>query len=98
VLRSVVERKAYNVSIIAWIVLGLVSGFIASSVVNNRGEGVVVDIVLGIGGALVGGFIFNAFGRAGVTGLNLWSLCVSVVGAVLVLVVYHAVVRRRPLA
>jgi uncharacterized membrane protein YeaQ/YmgE (transglycosylase-associated protein family) len=85
-------------SIVAWIVLGLVSGFIASNIVNNRGEGTLLDILLGVGGAVVGGFVFNMFGARGGTGLNLWSMCVSVVGAALVLVAYHAVAGRRPLA
>ncbi|NDQ57591.1 MAG: GlsB/YeaQ/YmgE family stress response membrane protein [Acidipila sp.] len=77
-------------SFVAWIVLGLVAGFIGSKIVNKRGEGVLLDIVLGIVGAVVGGWLFNTFGSAGVTGLNLYSLLVAVVGAVVVLVVYHA--------
>jgi uncharacterized membrane protein YeaQ/YmgE (transglycosylase-associated protein family) len=85
-------------SIIAWILLGLISGFIASKLVNRRGEGFFVDIILGVVGSLVGGFLFNAVGRNGVTGLNLWSVLVSVAGAVVVLVLYHAVVGRRGLA
>ena len=82
-------------SILAWLVLGLIAGFIASKVVNKSGEGVVLDIVLGIIGAFVGGWLFTTFGAAGVTGLNLYSMVVAVVGAVVVLVVYHAVFRRR---
>jgi uncharacterized membrane protein YeaQ/YmgE (transglycosylase-associated protein family) len=82
-------------SILAWLVLGLIAGFIASKIVNKSGEGVVLDIVLGIVGALVGGWVFNTFGQAGVTGLNLYSMLVAVVGAVVVLVVYHALFRRR---
>ena len=82
-------------SILAWLVLGLIAGFIASKVVNKSGEGVVLDIVLGIVGAFVGGWLFTTFGAAGVTGLNLYSMVVAVVGAVVVLVVYHAVFRRR---
>ena len=78
-------------SFVAWIVLGLVAGFIGSKIVNKRGEGVLLDIVLGIVGAVVGGWLFNNFGSAGVTGLNLYSLLVAVVGAVVVLVVYHAI-------
>lgn len=78
-------------SFVAWIVLGLVAGFIGSKIVNKRGEGVLLDIVLGIVGAVVGGWLFNTFGSAGVTGLNLYSLLVAVVGAVVVLVVYHAI-------
>jgi uncharacterized membrane protein YeaQ/YmgE (transglycosylase-associated protein family) len=81
-------------SFIAWIVLGLISGFIASKLVNKSGEGFLLDIVLGIVGALVGGWLFNEFGMAGVTGVNLYSMLVAVVGAVIVLVVYHAVFRR----
>jgi uncharacterized membrane protein YeaQ/YmgE (transglycosylase-associated protein family) len=82
-------------SFIAWIVLGLISGFIASKLVNKTGEGILLDIVLGIIGALVGGWLFNEFGMAGVTGVNLYSMLVAVVGAVVVLVVYHAIFRRR---
>ena len=82
-------------SIIAWIVLGLIAGFIGSKLVNKRGEGVVLDIVLGIVGAFVGGWLFNTFGSAGVTGLNLYSMMVAVIGAVVVLVVYHAIAGRR---
>ena len=81
---------------IAWIVLGLISGFIASKIVNKTGEGLVLDIILGVVGAFVGGFVFNHFfGAAGVTGLNLYSMFVAVVGAVIVLVLYHLVFRRR---
>jgi len=80
-------------SILAWIVLGLLAGFIGSKLVNKTGEGVVLDIVLGIVGAVVGGYLFNMMGSAGVTGLNIYSLFVAVVGAVLVLVAYHALRR-----
>jgi len=81
-------------SILAWIVLGLVAGFIASKVVNKSGGGLILDLVLGIVGAVVGGFLFNQFGAAGVSGLNLYSLLVAVIGAVVVLVVYHAIAGR----
>jgi len=77
-------------SVLAWIVLGLISGFVASKIVNKRGEGVLLDMVLGIVGAMVGGWIFAAIGHSGVTGVNLYSIFVSVIGAALVLVVYHA--------
>jgi uncharacterized membrane protein YeaQ/YmgE (transglycosylase-associated protein family) len=82
-------------SILAWLVLGLISGYIASKLVNKAGEGMVLDIVLGIVGALVGGWVFNALGHSGVTGLNIYSMFVSIVGAVIVLVVYHALFGRR---
>ena len=80
-------------SILAWMVLGLVAGFIGSKIVNKTGEGFVLDIVLGIIGAVVGGYLFNMLGASGVTGVNIYSLFVAVVGAVVVLVVYHAVRR-----
>ena len=82
-------------SLLAWIVLGLVAGFIGSKVVNNTGQGVLVDILLGVVGAVVGGFLFNQFGQPGVSGLNLYSLVIAVIGAVIVLVIYHALTRRR---
>jgi uncharacterized membrane protein YeaQ/YmgE (transglycosylase-associated protein family) len=78
-------------SIIGWIVLGLIAGFIASKIVNKRGGGVVLDIFLGIIGALVGGFLFSQLGAVGVTGFNLWSMLVAIVGAVIILLLYHAV-------
>ena len=83
-------------SFIAWIVLGLIAGFIASKIVNKAGEGLLLDIVLGIVGAVVGGYLFQTFGMVGVTGLNLYSILVSVIGAVVVLFIYHALVRRNP--
>jgi len=80
-------------SIFAWIILGLLAGFIGSKLVNKTGEGIVLDIVLGIVGAVLGGYLFNLMGSAGVTGLNIYSLFVAVVGAVIFLVAYHAVRR-----
>ena len=82
-------------SFLAWIILGLIAGFIGSKLVNRRGEGLVLDIILGIIGAFVGGWLFTTFGMAGVTGLNLYSMVVAVIGAVVVLVIYHALARRR---
>jgi len=81
-------------SIIGWIVFGLIAGFIASKIVNKTGEGFLVDTLLGIVGAVVGGYIFAFFGHAPVTGFNLYSMVVAVIGAIVVLVIYHAVVRR----
>jgi uncharacterized membrane protein YeaQ/YmgE (transglycosylase-associated protein family) len=80
-------------SYIAWIILGLIAGFIGSKLVNKRGEGLILDICLGVVGAIVGGWLFRTFGASGVTGLNLYSLLVAVVGAVVVLLVYHALRR-----
>ena len=82
-------------SLLAWIVLGLVAGFIGSKIVNNTGQGVLVDILLGVVGAVVGGFLFNQFGHSGVDGFNLYSLLVAVVGAVIVLWLFHTIMGRR---
>ncbi len=81
-------------SILAWLVLGLIAGFIGSKIVNGTGQGLVLDIILGIVGAVVGGFVFTAFGGAPVTGFNLYSMVVAVVGAIIVLWLYHTLVRR----
>jgi uncharacterized membrane protein YeaQ/YmgE (transglycosylase-associated protein family) len=78
-------------SILAWLILGLIAGFIGSKIVNKRGDGLIRDMILGIVGAFVGGFIFNFFGVAGVTGFNLYSMIVAVIGSVVVLVLYHAI-------
>ena len=82
-------------SILAWIFLGIAAGFIASMLVGGSGKGCVLDLVLGVAGAFVGGTAFNLIGQVGMTGFNLWSLFVATAGAILVLVVYHAVVGRR---
>ena len=78
-------------SIIAWIVVGIIGGFIGSLVVNKRGQGIFGDLLLGVIGAVVAGWAFNQFGHSGVTGINLYSMLVSAAGAVVVLVLYHAV-------
>ena len=82
-------------SLLGWIVLGLIAGWIASHIVDNGGKGPILDMVLGIVGALVGGSIFDALGAVPVTGFNLWSLFVAVVGAIVVLLLYLAVAGRR---
>jgi len=79
--------------IIAWLVVGLVAGWIGSMIVNRSGEGPLMDIVL----AFVGGFGFNLLGHTGVSGINLYSIFVAVIGSVVVLVVYHAIFARRAL-
>ncbi len=81
--------------IIGWIILGVVAGFIASKIVNRSGEGFVGDLILGIIGAVVGGFLFNQFGLRGAGDVSWYSLFVAVIGAVIVLWIYHAIVRRR---
>ena len=80
-------------SFLAWILLGLIAGFIASKIVNQQGEGIFLDIVLGIVGSIVGGLVFRLFGAAGVSGVNLYSLIVAVIGAIVTLLLYHAVRR-----
>ncbi len=82
-------------SIIGWIVFGLIAGFIASKIVNKQGEGFIVDVVLGVVGAVVGGYIMSFFGGSGVNGFNIPSMIVAILGAIVVLFIYHAVVSRR---
>ena len=83
-------------SIFAWIILGLISGFIASRIVNHSGQGMLLDVVLGVVGAVVGGFLFNMAGAQGISGFNIWSMFVAVVGAMVVLGVKHLLVGGRP--
>ena len=80
--------------IIAWLVVGLIAGFIGSKIVNKSGEGLTRDIILGVIGGLVGGAIFSALGSTGVTGIDLWSIFVAIIGSIVVLVVYHALIGR----
>jgi uncharacterized membrane protein YeaQ/YmgE (transglycosylase-associated protein family) len=80
-------------SVVAWIILGLIAGFIGSKIVNKSGEGIIIDILLGVVGAVVGGFLFRLVGASGVTGLNVYSLIVAVIGSVVFLLLYHALRR-----
>jgi uncharacterized membrane protein YeaQ/YmgE (transglycosylase-associated protein family) len=82
-------------SILSWVLLGLIAGFIGSKIVNSQGQGLWLDIVLGIVGAIVGGFLFSFFGAEGITGLNIYSMIVAIVGSVVVLWIYHALAGRR---
>jgi len=81
--------------IISWIILGLVAGFIGSKIVGREGQGFWLDIALGIVGALVGGFVFDLFGASGVSGLNIYSMIVAIVGSIVVLLIYNAVTGTR---
>ena len=74
-------------NILLWIIFGALAGWIASVIMGTRGQGVLVDIVLGIIGAFVGGWLFQQFGAQGVTGFNLGSLLVAVVGAIIIIAV-----------
>ena len=94
-LRSLTGEKAEAMSFLAWMVLGLIAGYIGSKIINRRGEGILLDILLGIVGAFAGGWLFHIFGAPGVSGLNIYSLFVAVIGSVVLLVLYHAVFRRR---
>jgi uncharacterized membrane protein YeaQ/YmgE (transglycosylase-associated protein family) len=82
-------------SILSWIVLGLIAGFIGSKIVDSQGQGLWLDVVLGIVGAVVGGFLFSVFGASGITGFNIWSLIVAIIGSVVVLWLYHLLFGRR---
>ncbi len=81
--------------IISWIILGLIAGFVGAKIVNREGQGFWLDIALGVVGALVGGFLFDLFGASGVTGLNIYSMIVAIVGSVVVLLIYNTVMGRR---
>jgi uncharacterized membrane protein YeaQ/YmgE (transglycosylase-associated protein family) len=89
------RQESSAMSLVSWIVLGLVAGFIGSKLINHTGEGLIRDVLLGVVGAFIGGYLFNLFGASGVTGLNLYSQLVAVVGAVVFLIVYHTIFRRR---
>jgi uncharacterized membrane protein YeaQ/YmgE (transglycosylase-associated protein family) len=81
--------------IISWIILGLIAGFIASKIVNRTGSGLILDLVLGMVVAALGGFIFSGlFGMSGVTGLNIWCIIVSVIGAIIVLWIYEKLIAK----
>jgi len=82
-------------SIFSWIILGLIAGFVGAKIVNREGQGFWLDIALGIIGALVGGFLFSLFGASGVTGLNIYSMIVAIVGSIVVLLIYNAVMGHR---
>jgi uncharacterized membrane protein YeaQ/YmgE (transglycosylase-associated protein family) len=83
-------------TILAWLVVGLIAGFLAKYVVPGEGPGGIVgDIIVGLVGALIGGWVFNQFNHSGVTGLNLPSILVAFVGAVILLFILRALTRRR---
>jgi uncharacterized membrane protein YeaQ/YmgE (transglycosylase-associated protein family) len=87
--------RSSKMSILTWIILGLIAGFIGSKIVDKQGQGFWLNMALGIVGALVGGFLFSFFGSSGVTGLNIWSMIVAIVGSIVVLLIYNAVTGRR---
>jgi len=81
--------------IISWIILGLIAGFIGSKIVHKQGQGSWLNIALGIVGAVVGGFLFDLLGATGVTGLNIYSMIVAIIGSIVVLLIYNALTGRR---
>ena len=83
-------------SVLAWMGLGLIAGLVASNILSHSGQGLLLDIVLGIVGAVVGGFLFTTIGATGVTGFNVYSMLVAIVGAIVVLWAYHAFSGRSP--
>ncbi|HLM99370.1 MAG TPA: GlsB/YeaQ/YmgE family stress response membrane protein [Bryobacteraceae bacterium] len=94
-LRSLTGQTGESMSFLAWIILGLVAGFIGSKIVNRRGEGILLDILLGVVGAFAGGWLFRIFGAPGVSGLNLYSIFVAVMGSAVLLILYHALRGKR---
>jgi len=82
-------------SIIGWMLVGAISGFIASRVVDKKGRGIIPDILLGIVGACLGGLVFKELAAETILPLSLYSIVVSIIGAILVLFVYHAIFDRR---
>ena len=81
--------------IINCIILGLIAGFVGSKIADRQGQGFWLDIALGIVGALVGGFLFDLFRASGISGLNIYSMIVAIVGSIVVLLIYNALMGRR---
>jgi len=96
IVRYVCPVKRENqMSILAWLVVGLIAGFLAKYVVPGEGPGGVVgDLIVGVVGAILGGWLFNMFGHIGATGINLYSILVAFVGAVVLLFIMRAFSRR----
>ena len=84
-------------SFLGWVFFGLITGFIASKIVHQEGQGCLLNIALGVIGAFVGGFMFTQIGGQGITGFNIYSMFVAIIGAIVVLLIYHALTGRRRL-
>jgi uncharacterized membrane protein YeaQ/YmgE (transglycosylase-associated protein family) len=90
-----VETEGSIMGVLSWIILGLIAGFIGSKIVNKTGSGMIIDIVLGIVGAVIGGILMTTLGFSGVSGVNIYSIVVSIIGAVVVLYIYRMVTSGR---
>ena len=88
------DSRVKAISLIGWILFGLITGFVAFKVVNRQGEGCILNVVLGIVGACIGGFIFSSIGGEGITGFNLYSMFVAIIGAIVLLLLFHALTGR----
>jgi uncharacterized membrane protein YeaQ/YmgE (transglycosylase-associated protein family) len=84
-------------TLVVWIVFGLITCFVSSRVVNQQGQGCILNVALGIVGACIGGLIFTSIGGQGITGFNVYSMFVAIIGAIAVLIAYHAITGRRRL-
>ena len=89
------RQESSTLSFVAWIVIGLVTGFIGSKILNKTGRGLGRDCLIGIVGAFISGFLANLLGKPGGSGLDIYSLLVAAVGAAVFMIVYHALFRRR---
>jgi uncharacterized membrane protein YeaQ/YmgE (transglycosylase-associated protein family) len=83
-------------SIIAWIIVGIIAGWLAKMVVPGEGPGGMLgDLVIGVIGALIGGWVFNQLGHAGVTGINFGSIAVAFIGSVILLLIIRTVAGQK---
>ena len=80
-------------SILGWIILGGLAGWLASALMHEE-EGCLMSVIIGVVGAVIGGVVFHLLGGVGVTGFNLWSFVVALVGAIILLAIVRALRRR----
>jgi len=86
----------FNMGIIGWVIIGALAGWIASKITgNNKNMGASLNILVGIVGGVIGGVIMNLIGGKGITGFNLWSLLVAIIGAVILLLIVNAFSKRK---
>src|ERR1019366_8359842 len=92
-LHPSIRQEEEAMSFVAWVVLGLAAGFIGSQLGNRRGKGILPDILLGVAGAMAGGWLFYACGPAGVNGFHLYGHFAAVIGSLVFLLTYYALRR-----